>query len=82
MVSWNYVTAKDMELLKQARTNARNKYKVESPEAKFKKGSVNEKAKLAGSPKKSPGSKRKRSKQGEEMKSRISDEIPAGEKEA
>jgi hypothetical protein len=59
------VTAKDMELLKQARTNARNKYKVESPEAKFKK---------------SPGSKRKRSKNGEEIQIEDLDEIPAGEK--
>ena len=49
------VTAKDLELLKQARTKARNKYKVESPETKLKKGSPTKKSKLAGSPKKSPG---------------------------
>merc|ERR1712178_592716 len=74
------VTAKDLELLKQARSKARNKYKVESPETKLKKGSTNKKSKLAGSPKKSLARKPKGSKQGEEMKVEDLDEISDGEK--
>ena len=76
------VGAKDLELLKQARTKARNKYKVESPEVNLKKRSAADKLKLAvkASPKKSSGARRKSSKRGEEIEIEDLDEIPTGQK--